>query len=101
MDCLFCCDAAVIQNFTSQHQEQEQERKNDKSSKIMKWYVNKLMQPKVQWTVFSSFALFFCFALYRASLMDQQFDTTTMLPRTSSVRGFLSAADTYSTRLVG
>jgi len=74
---------------------------NTVSSRLMKWYADKLMLLPVRYTVLFVFVAFFGFATYRASLMEQHFNATSMLPRSSPVNGYLEKMAEYSTRLVG
>jgi len=71
------------------------------ASRFMKWYSNKLMLKPVRYAVLFIFLSFFGFSIYRASLMEQQFNATSMLPRSSPVNGYLEKMTEYSTRTVG
>lgn len=94
-------DSVNASSGTSQrNQEGKQGRdEHDKtphpSTRIMRWYANQLLRPRVKIAVLLSFAGMFCGFTYSATLLKQDFSFYDLLPSASSTRSYLSSLENY------
>lgn len=82
--------------------EPQPQRKQQKTlpERFMKWYANKLLRPWTKAIVVVVFLAYAGFCAYTTTLLTQEFDFNDLLPADSYVTDFMTAMESYTSRLL-
>lgn len=70
------------------------------AERFMERYADILLLPQVKVVVILCFTIFLGFAMYSASLMEQEFKAEEIVPKDSYVKGFLQSVNAYSAQII-
>jgi len=102
-----CCVCLTASSESRRDQDRQQEPDEDpyderESSscvdRIMIWYADRLLHPRLRLFVLIIFAALFGFGAFSASKFHQEFEVSEFVPSGSYVISFLDAFDSYSSR---
>ena len=70
------------------------------AERFMAYYADILLLPKVKVAVILCFTIFLGFAMYSATLLEQEFKAEEIVPQDSYVKGFLHGVNEYSVQVI-
>jgi len=107
-DCIVCCivgrneivGSNGVRKTLAVAPQHRKKIDSDPAERVMKWYAERLMLPRVRKAVVVIFSAAFLFFGYRLSLMTQEFSPTELVPSDSVIKGFFTSMQSYSNRYI-